>query len=107
MPPSLRPIFIPYSFNVHVPSDTPENTSSSASTVLSSGSSPSVVLRVLVPVIAVQVIVFSSDFPHFEGFTDPIGHYTKALATLTPERRDRFYGGAIADVYVRMGDPLV
>lgn len=53
-----------------------------------------------------DMIVFSSDFPHFEGFTDPIGHYAKALADLSPERRDRFYGGAIADVYARMGDPI-
>ena len=53
-----------------------------------------------------DMIVFSSDFPHFEGFTDPIGHYATALADLKPERRDRFFGGAIADVYARMGDPI-
>jgi predicted TIM-barrel fold metal-dependent hydrolase len=53
-----------------------------------------------------DMIVFSSDFPHFEGFTDPIGHYAEALKPLSPARRDRFYGGAIADVYARMGDPL-
>jgi hypothetical protein len=52
------------------------------------------------------MIVFSSDFPHFEGFTDPIGHYAAALADLKPERRERFFGGAIADVYARMGDPI-
>jgi predicted TIM-barrel fold metal-dependent hydrolase len=54
-----------------------------------------------------DMIVFSSDFPHFEGFTDPIGHYAAALADLKPERRERFFGGAIADVYARMGDPIV
>jgi predicted TIM-barrel fold metal-dependent hydrolase len=53
-----------------------------------------------------DMIVFSSDFPHFEGFTDPIGHYATALAELSPERRERFFGGAIADVYARMGDPV-
>ena len=53
-----------------------------------------------------DMIVFSSDFPHFEGFTDPIGHYAQALKELSPARRERFYGGAIADVYARMGDPL-
>jgi predicted TIM-barrel fold metal-dependent hydrolase len=53
-----------------------------------------------------DMIVFSSDFPHFEGFTDPIGHYAKVLADLKPERRARFFGGAIADVYARMGDPI-
>jgi hypothetical protein len=26
-----------------------------------------------------DMVVFSSDFPHFEGFTDPIGHYAKEL----------------------------
>ncbi len=54
-----------------------------------------------------DMIVFSSDFPHFEGFTDPIGHYAEALKELSPERRERFYGGSIADVYARMGDPIV
>src|SRR5215468_4495392 len=49
-----------------------------------------------------DMIVFSSDFPHFEGFTDPIGHYANALAELKPERRERFFGGAITDVYARM-----
>ena len=53
-----------------------------------------------------DMIVFSSDFPHFEGFTDPIGHYGVALADLSPERRERFFGGAIAEVYARMGDPI-
>ena len=54
-----------------------------------------------------DMIVFSSDFPHFEGFTDPIGHYAKALAGMPEARLDRFFGGSIADVYARMGDPLV
>jgi hypothetical protein len=52
------------------------------------------------------MIVFSSDFPHFEGFTDPIGHYASALGDLKPKQRERFFSGAIADVYARMGDPL-
>ena len=53
-----------------------------------------------------DVIVFSSDFPHFEGFTDPMGHYHEVLKDFTTARRDRFYGGSTADVYERMGDPL-
>lgn len=53
-----------------------------------------------------DMIVFSSDFPHFEGFTDPMGHYAEALKELSPGRRERFFGGAIADVYARMGDPI-
>jgi predicted TIM-barrel fold metal-dependent hydrolase len=54
-----------------------------------------------------DMVVFSSDFPHFEGFTDPIGHYAEALRDLKPARRERFFGGAIADVFARMGDPIV
>jgi uncharacterized protein len=54
-----------------------------------------------------DVMVFSSDFPHFEGFTDPIGHYGAALASLPATKRGRFLGGAIDDAFRRMGDPLV
>jgi predicted TIM-barrel fold metal-dependent hydrolase len=53
-----------------------------------------------------DVIVFSSDFPHFEGYTDPMGTYRQALEGLSAERLERFYGGSMADVYARMGDPL-
>ena len=52
-----------------------------------------------------DVIVFSSDFPHFEGFTEPAKHYAELLAPLDDARRARFLGGTIADVYRRMGDP--
>jgi uncharacterized protein len=54
-----------------------------------------------------DMIVFSSDFPHFEGFTDPIGHYAAALQDLAEPRRARFLGGSMADVFARMGDPIV
>ena len=53
-----------------------------------------------------EMIVFSSDFPHFEGFTEPAQHYADLLAPLDDARRARFLGGTIADVYRRMGDPL-
>ena len=53
-----------------------------------------------------DMIVFSSDFPHFEGLSDPVAHYAKELAGLSARRRERFYGGSIADVYARMGDPI-
>ena len=53
-----------------------------------------------------DMIVFSSDFPHFEGVTDPTGHYAGVLESLTAARRERFLGGSIAEVYRRMGDPL-
>jgi predicted TIM-barrel fold metal-dependent hydrolase len=54
-----------------------------------------------------DMIVFSSDFPHFEGFTDPIGHYAEALKELPDARRERFFGGSMAEVYARMGDPIL
>jgi len=54
-----------------------------------------------------EMLVFSSDFPHFEGFTDPVGHYSEALSSLEPARRERFMGGTINDVFRRLGDPLV
>jgi len=53
-----------------------------------------------------DMIVFSSDFPHFEGFADPKAHYAKALEGLSPRRRERFFGGSIADAFARMGDPI-
>lgn len=53
-----------------------------------------------------DMIVFSSDFPHFEGFSDPKAHYAQALASVPEARCERFLGGSIADVYRRMGDPL-
>ncbi len=54
-----------------------------------------------------DMIVFSSDFPHFEGFTDPTGHYRELLKGFSPARLERFYGGAMAEVYARMGDPIL
>lgn len=54
-----------------------------------------------------DMIVFSSDFPHFEGFTDPMGHYREVFAgELPPERQKRFFGETMRDVYARMGDPI-
>lgn len=53
-----------------------------------------------------DMIVFSSDFPHFEGFTDPMGFYADVLADTPTATKERFFGGAMLDVYSRMGDPL-
>ena len=53
-----------------------------------------------------DMVVFSSDFPHFEGFTDPAGYYADALAGVPQRKRERFFGGAAADIFKRMGDPL-
>jgi uncharacterized protein len=54
-----------------------------------------------------EMIVFSSDFPHFEGFSEPTSHYANALAELPRARVERFLGTTINDVYRRMGDPLL
>jgi hypothetical protein len=54
-----------------------------------------------------EMIVFSSDFPHFEGFTDPIGHYREVLKDVPPARVAQFFAGSMAEVYARMGDPIL
>jgi predicted TIM-barrel fold metal-dependent hydrolase len=53
-----------------------------------------------------DMLVFSADFPHFEGYLEPKAHYRDVLAPISQAKRDSFYGGAMADVYKRMGDPL-
>ena len=53
-----------------------------------------------------EVPIFSSDYPHFEGSGDPVGHYDKELAPLPPEFKDAFFGGNLAACFARMGDPI-
>jgi uncharacterized protein len=53
-----------------------------------------------------DMLVFSSDFPHFEGFTDPMSFYRELMVDLPAEKTERFFGGSMLDVYARMGDPL-
>lgn len=53
-----------------------------------------------------EVPIFSSDYPHFEGSGDPVGHYDKELAPLAPEVRDSFFGSNLAACFARMGDPI-
>jgi uncharacterized protein len=53
-----------------------------------------------------DMLVFSSDFPHFEGFASPMEAYAPVFAELGPARRELFLGGATAKLYERMGDPL-
>lgn len=53
-----------------------------------------------------DMLVFSSDFPHFEGFANPKAHYANMLAKLSDRRRELFLGGAIQALYERMGDPI-
>jgi len=58
-----------------------------------------------------DMLMFSSDFPHFEGFGDPVGHYgaffTRHADRLPQHRRDLFMSGNVLSIYDRMGDPLV
>ena len=54
-----------------------------------------------------EVPVFSSDYPHFEGSGDPMGHYSTELASLPDEARASFLGENLAACFARMGDPLV
>jgi len=70
-----------------------------------SGGNDSPIVRIMED-LPEDMIVFSSDFPHFEGFGDPKAFYADALAGLGEDRRRRFFGGAVADAYARMGDPV-
>jgi len=53
-----------------------------------------------------DMLVFSSDFPHFEGFTDPRGHYSDLFSKISARQRDLFLGGNTMAIYERMKDPL-
>ena len=53
-----------------------------------------------------ECVVFSSDYPHFEGSGDPVGHYATALAGVDEARRNGFLAGNILESYARAGDPL-
>jgi uncharacterized protein len=53
-----------------------------------------------------DMLLFSSDFPHFEGYANPKAEYANLLAQLGETRRARFMGGATASLFERMGDPL-
>lgn len=50
--------------------------------------------------------ILSSDYPHFEGNGDPMGHYAKELAPVAENLRAQFLGENIADCFARMGDPI-
>jgi predicted TIM-barrel fold metal-dependent hydrolase len=53
-----------------------------------------------------DVVVFSSDYPHFEGSGDPVAHYDKTLASLDTDLRERFLHGNIEASFALTGDPL-
>ena len=52
------------------------------------------------------VAVFSSDYPHFEGSPDPVGHYRALLRNEGDVAVKGFLGDSIAECFARMGDPL-
>jgi uncharacterized protein len=53
-----------------------------------------------------EVPIFSSDYPHFEGSGDPVGHYAGTMAAWPDQVRGSFFGENLAGCFKRMGDPL-
>ena len=53
------------------------------------------------------MILFSSDFPHFEGFADPATYYKQALAEIPAARKETFFHGSAEAIFARMGDPII
>jgi predicted TIM-barrel fold metal-dependent hydrolase len=51
-------------------------------------------------------LVWSSDYPHFEGNSEPIELYGDALGDLDTELRSWFMGGNVEACFARTGDPL-
>ncbi len=51
-------------------------------------------------------LVWSSDYPHFEGNAEPIDLYGSALDDLDDELRVWFMGGNVEQCFARTGDPL-
>jgi hypothetical protein len=50
--------------------------------------------------------VFSSDFPHIEGNSDPIALYGDKLDELDDTLRASFLGANMIECFARTGDPL-
>lgn len=53
-----------------------------------------------------DMMLFSSDFPHFEGFTTPSEFYADFFAANPDLDRQAFMSGNALKVFERMGDPL-
>lgn len=53
-----------------------------------------------------DMMLFSSDFPHFEGFTNPKEYYEEFFAKNPQLDRAAFMGGNTLKVFERMGQPL-
>ena len=64
-------------------------------------------LEVIMQQLPDDMIVFSSDFPHFEGYQDPMGYYALMLERMDQRKRDLFLGDSIRSAFARMGDPFV
>jgi predicted TIM-barrel fold metal-dependent hydrolase len=50
-----------------------------------------------------EMVVFSSDYPHYEGNSDPIELYRPALDDLDGEVRASFLGDNIGACFERVG----
>ena len=53
-----------------------------------------------------EQLVWSSDYPHFEGNAEPIALYGDALDDLDHDLREYFMGGNVEACFARTGDPL-
>jgi len=53
-----------------------------------------------------QMLVFSTDFPHFEGFGEPAGYFAQALPDMSTIDRVAFAGGTMAKIFADLGQPL-
>lgn len=50
-----------------------------------------------------EMLVFSSDFPHFEGFAEPARYFADALRGLSATERSAFAGGTMARLFAALG----
>ena len=51
--------------------------------------------------IGAEMLLFSSDYPHPEGGTDPIAEFEKTLKGVSREDTQRFFAGNMADLLSR------
>jgi predicted TIM-barrel fold metal-dependent hydrolase len=51
-----------------------------------------------------ELYMFSTDYPHAEGGRDPIGRFSRAIATLSPEDQHRFFAANFTALYPLVGD---
>ncbi len=51
--------------------------------------------------VGAELLMFSTDYPHPEGGTDPIAEFESALAGVTPDDKQRFFAGNMAELISR------